>query len=73
MLVKQRLAWYSAPSMGNYQPHPDGKQVDFFFTLLKEAIDNGAISEQFVADEIRRKHVRADTFELLGKGSRASA
>ena len=73
MLARQRLAWYSAPPLGNYQPHPDAKQVDFFFALLKEAIDNGAISEQFVADEVRRKHVRADTFELLGKVSRVGA
>ena len=54
-----------AQERGSKPGPPDAKQVDFFFALLKEAIDNGAISEQFVADEVRRKHVRADTFELL--------
>ena len=65
--IKQRLASSRISPMGRYQPHPDSKQENFFVALLKEAIDQGAVREQFVADEIQRKHVRADLFELLGK------
>jgi len=72
-VLKQQLAWWSAPPLGKYQPHPDPNQVTFFYALLKEAIDKGAIAKGFVAEEIRRKHIRADSFELLGKVPRAGA
>jgi hypothetical protein len=69
--VKQRWLSSRIPPMGQYQPHPDPKQEGYFIAMLKEAIAHDAISEQFVADEIQRKHVRADMFELLSKVSTA--
>ena len=48
-----------------YLPHPDPRQERLFFSLLNSAIENGAITEQFLRDEIARRHVRADAFALL--------
>jgi hypothetical protein len=65
--VKQRWLSSRIPPMGRYQPNLDPKQEGYFVAMLKEAIDHGAITEQFVADEIQRQHVRADLLELLAK------
>lgn len=65
--VKQRWLSSRMPPMGHYLPHPDPKQEGYFVAMLKEAIQHGAISEQFVADEVQRQSVRADIFGLLAK------
>lgn len=49
----------------HYLPHPDKKVVDFFFSLVKSALKDGAISEQEIQDEINKKNVRPDIFEVL--------
>jgi len=63
--VKHRFFSSSMRTLGQYQPHPDRNQENLFVALLNSAIEEGAISEKFVAEEIQRKHVRADIFELL--------
>jgi len=49
----------------HYLPHPDKNVVDFFFSLLKNAIKDGAISEKDIEHEIREKNVRTDIFKIL--------
>lgn len=53
-----------APS-GFYREHPDPNQIRFFFTLLKECIDNKRITESFLQQEIKRGHVRSDALKIL--------
>jgi len=53
--------------LGHYQEHPDKKQEEFFFGLLKECIESGHVSEQLVRDEISKNHVRHDAFEVLDR------
>jgi hypothetical protein len=53
----------SAPRF--YQRHPDPRQEAFFFTLLNEALEAGAVTEEFVHDEILKKHLRQDAFKML--------
>ena len=53
--------------LGRYQEHPDKKQEEFFFGLLKECIESGHVSEQLVRDEISKNHVRHDAFEVLDR------
>ena len=53
--------------LGHYKEHPDRKQEQFFFGLLKECIETGHINEQLVRDEIASKHVRRDAFEVLDR------
>ena len=51
--------------LGRYQEHPDRRQQEFFFGLLKECLRDGYISEDLVRDEISKDHVRHDAFEVL--------
>ena len=51
--------------MGNYKPHPDPNQEQFFFGLLRECLDEGIVTEDMLRDEMRQNHVRHDAFEVL--------
>ncbi|MGE0151109.1 MAG: hypothetical protein AB7R90_00720 [Reyranellaceae bacterium] len=57
---------------GYYLPHPDPKQEAFFFGLLRECLEAGIVSEAMLREEIGRRHVRRDAFELLDRARRAS-
>ena len=37
----------------------------FFFGLLRECLDKGVISEDLVREEMRRNHLRHDTYQVL--------
>ncbi len=51
--------------LGKYKPHPDPKQEQFFFGLLRECLEKGVISEDVVREEIRQNHVRHDALDLV--------
>lgn len=51
--------------LGNYKVHPDPNQEAFFFGLVKECVNNGIISEDFLREQVRLNHVRHDAFEVL--------
>jgi hypothetical protein len=51
---------------GRYTAHPDPAQERFFFTLVRECLEAGEISEAQLRDEIRQGHVREDALELVG-------
>jgi len=51
--------------LGRYHAHPDKRQEQLFFGLLKECLETGHISEQLVRDEMSKNHVRHDAFEVL--------
>ena len=53
--------------LGHYRPHPDRKQEQFFFGLLRECILKGTISEDMLREEMRLNHVRHDAFEVLDR------
>jgi len=53
--------------LGHYHRHPDPKQEALFFGLLRECLDNGSVSEDFVRDEMARNHVRHDALELVDR------
>lgn len=48
-----------------YQDHPDKNQVEFFLYLVRGAVQDGAISVDFIADQIRVGYIRKDLFTLL--------
>lgn len=58
--------------LGTYQPHPDAAQEQFFFSLLKECLDLGVISEATVREEMAKNHVRHDALELVQKTAEAA-
>ena len=51
--------------LGHYKVHPDRNQENFFFGLLKECVNQGIISEDFIREQMRLNHVRHDAFEVL--------
>ena len=53
--------------ISRYLRHPDAKQERFFFSLLREAVEAGAIDEALVRDEMRADHVRHDAFEVMDR------
>ncbi len=49
-----------------YLRHPDPRQEQYFFKLLKECLDQGSITPQSLRQSIRKNHLRKDAFALLG-------
>lgn len=54
------------PKLTHYLPHPDPRQEQFFFGLLRECVDAGIVTEEMMREEMRRNHLRHDALELLG-------
>ncbi len=50
---------------GTYAPHPDPRQEAFFFRLVREALEDGALDETLLQEEISRGHLRPDALQLL--------
>ena len=51
----------------NYTRHPDQKQEAYFYAMLAEAIDVGAITPEQVRNEARQGHVRPDSEGLIDR------
>lgn len=51
----------------HYLPHKDNKVVDFFFSMVKGALEDGGITEDEMRKEVELGHVRKDIFEVLRK------
>ena len=49
----------------SYRSHPDDKQQNLFFGLLRECVAKGVVSEELLREEMRRNHVRHDAFEVI--------
>jgi len=47
-----------------HQAHPDPMVEEFFFTQLRQAMNDGIIAEDFVLDEIEKGHIRPDALAL---------
>jgi len=58
---------------GVYQPHPDKRQEEFFFGLVRECLEQGIIDEEFVRREMDQGHVRRDALEVVEALSPAAA
>jgi len=52
---------------GRYDPHPDPNQEQFFFSLVRECLDSGELTEAQLRSEIARGHLRPDAFEVLDR------
>jgi len=54
----------------HYKAHPDPKQEQFFFGLLKECLDKGIVTEDMIREQMRQNHVRHDTLEVMDRTPR---
>jgi hypothetical protein len=50
-----------------FKPHPDPRQEQLFFTLLRECLEQGSITTGLLRKAIRKSHLRKDTFALLAR------
>jgi hypothetical protein len=67
-LVKLKNRWLGEYALlGRYARHPDVRQEQFFFGLLKECLENNVIDEAVVRDEMAQNHVRQDALEVLDR------
>jgi hypothetical protein len=48
-----------------YRPHPDRRQEQLFFALLRECMDNGMVTEAMLRKEMAANHVRHDALEVV--------
>lgn len=56
-----------APRPKTYKQNPDPNQIDFFFGLLKECVEQGLVTEELLRQEMQKDHVRHDAFEVLDR------
>ncbi len=50
---------------GRYKVHPDPKQEQFFFGLVRECLDEGIVTQEMLRDEMNNNHLRHDALELV--------
>jgi hypothetical protein len=50
---------------GRYKSHPDLKQEQFFFGLVRDCLDKGIFGEDLLREEMARNHLRHDALEVL--------
>ena len=56
-----------------YQPHPDPRQEQLFFALLRECLEQGSITHHFLRESMRKNYLRKDAFAILsGRPSSSS-
>jgi hypothetical protein len=51
----------------NYTRHPDRRQEAYFYALLADALDSGAVTRDEVEKEVRLGHVRSDSLALIDR------
>jgi hypothetical protein len=56
--------------LGTYNDHPDRKQEQLFFGLLRECVETGLVSEALLKDAMQQNFVRHDAFEVMARTPR---
>jgi len=59
--------------LGHYKSHPDLKQEQFFFGLLRECLDKGIVTEDMIREQMKQNHVRHDALEVMDRTPRLAA
>lgn len=59
--------------LGTYAKNPDPNQERFFFSLLRDALDHGAVTEERLREEMAKNHLRHDALELVEKARQLKA
>lgn len=65
-VLRKRREWFGDYAfLGKYVRHPDPAQEQLFFSLLRECVESGAVTESDLREEIDRKHIRTDAIEVM--------
>lgn len=62
-----------ASPLGRYKRHPDPRQEQLFFGLLRECLEEGLVTEALLRSEMAKNHIRHDALELVGRAPRLAA
>jgi len=63
-VIRSIKTWLNIGRPRVYQPHPDPKQEQLFFGLLRECLEQGIITEDMIRQEMAANHVRHDALQL---------
>jgi hypothetical protein len=63
-VVKSVKKWLHIEKMRRYEQHPDRKQEQFFFDLLRECLEQDIVSKELLEREMAADHVRHDALDL---------
>jgi len=55
----------TASPFATYKRHPDPRQEEFFFGLLRECLDQGLVTESMLRGEMAKNHIRHDSLGML--------
>ncbi len=59
-------SWISRAKLpGSYWRHPDRRQEQYFFALLRECVESKSISEALLQEHMTKNHVRHDAAEIM--------
>jgi hypothetical protein len=67
LMAARRKLFGTYGLLGYYQPHPDPNQERFFFTLLKECLDQGIITPALLEEHMRAEYIRHDALDVVRK------
>ena len=65
--IARRMVSLGQDRTVRYQPHPDPRQEQLFFALLRECLEQGSITTRFLHKAIRKNYLREDAFALLAE------
>lgn len=69
--IARRVIWLGQDRTVRYLPHPDPRQEQLFFALLRECLEQGGISTRLLREAVRKNDIRKDAFALLTERSAA--
>jgi len=55
----------NASPFATYKRHPDPRQEEFFFGLLRECLDRELVTERMLREEMAKNHIRHDSLGML--------
>jgi hypothetical protein len=65
--LKTKLKTLVGKRPDRHNAHPDRKQQDLFFGLLRECLEKNVVSQELLKAEIERKYLRPDALEVLAE------
>ena len=63
-VIRSIKNWLNLGRPRVYQQHPDPKQEQLFFGLLRECLEQGIVTEEMIRQEMAANHVRHDALQL---------
>lgn len=62
-----REAYRRLRQKSRYKAHPDARQTDLFFALLRETVEAGIVDTAWLRGEMEASHLRADALDMLAR------